>query len=73
MKIILPRIVDASSDVKRAREFIVKVKVTTSTPPSCIFEKSSSDTSVGFEADNDNWQNLSSGVNLFTFNETERT
>lgn len=72
VKIILPDIVDTSTDVKRAREFIVKVKVTTSTPPSCTFVKSSSDTSVGFEADNEYWQDLYSGVNLFTFKETER-
>ena len=54
------------------RDFIVKIKVTTQNIPQVQFIKGQNDTSIGFEYEDDSWATLETGINYFTFTETER-
>ena len=54
------------------RDFIVKIKVTTQNIPQVQFIKGQNDISIGFEYEDDSWATLETGINYFTFTETER-
>lgn len=54
------------------RDFVVKIKVLAENPPSITFVKHSSDTSIGFEAADEDWATLELGINYFSFTESER-
>ena len=54
------------------RDFIVKIKITSDTIPQVQFIKGQNDTSIGFEYEDESWAVLETGINYFTFTETER-
>lgn len=56
----------------RVRDFVVKVKVTTSAIPTVTFQESDGMPAPGFEAEDDEWATLELGINYFSFTESER-
>ena len=59
-------------DANFCRDFIVKIKITSSTVPQVQFVKADNDTSIGFEYEDEGWTELEAGINYFAFTETER-
>lgn len=72
IRVHFPEPTVGDDDEPMCRDFIVKVKVMTDTPPTISFVKHPSDTDIGFDAVDESWATLEPGTNYFSFTESER-